>query len=139
MKNRKALQDYNQFQSGWVSAVKYFVTDPGITILTAPVMHSQALSESKPDPWVAAQKDVSVICAHCDYMAGKVSLQLQSFSTFVFLMGKMILKYIIMHAVPPKQEECLGGSCILIPTVTTFHNIRHRPTKVSVQAAKNYK
>ena len=28
-----------------------------------------------------------------------------------------------MHAVPAKQEECLGGSCILIPTVTTFHNI----------------
>ena len=34
----------------------------------------------------------------------------------------------------------MGGSCILILTVTTFHsNIRHRPTKVSVQAAKNYK
>ena len=50
MKNRKALQDYNQFQSGWVSAVKYFVTDPGVTILTAAVMHSQALNESKLNP-----------------------------------------------------------------------------------------
>ena len=44
-----------------------------------------------------------------------------------------------MHAVSPKGEECFGGSCILIPTVTTFHNIRQKPTKVSVQAAKNYK
>ena len=45
-----------------------------------------------------------------------------------------------MHAVSPKEEGCFGGSCILIPTVTTFYNnIRHRPTKVSVQAAKNYK
>ena len=45
-----------------------------------------------------------------------------------------------MHVVPPKQKECLGVSCILIPTVTTFHsNIRHRPTKVSVQTAKNYR
>ena len=41
---------------------------------------------------------------------------------------------------PLKFLECLGGSCILILTVTTFHgNIRHRPTKLSVQAAKNYK
>ena len=57
-----------------------------------------------------------------------------------FFNGEMILKHIIMHAVPPEQEDCLGGWCILIPTVTTFHNnIRHRPTKVSVQAAKIYK
>ena len=27
-----------------------------------------------------------------------------------------------MHAVAPKQEECFGASCILIPTVPTFHN-----------------
>ena len=47
MKNRKELEGNNQFQSGWVSAVKYFVTDPGVTILTAAVMHSQALNESK--------------------------------------------------------------------------------------------
>ena len=45
-----------------------------------------------------------------------------------------------MHVVPPKQEECLGVSRILIPTVTTSHiNVRDRPTKVSVQAAKSYK
>ena len=56
------------------------------------------------------------------------------------LMGKVVLKYLIMYLVPPKQEHCLGGSCILILTVTTFHsNISHSPTNVSVQAAKNYK
>ena len=45
-----------------------------------------------------------------------------------------------MHGVPPMQEECLGGSCILIPTVTTFHNsIRYKPTKVSEQAVNNHK
>ena len=58
----------------------------------------------------------------------------------IFLMGKMILKYIIMNVVAPKQEECLGGSCILIPAVTTFHNnIRHRPKNASVQAAESHK
>ena len=70
MKNRKALERYNQFQSGWVISVKHFVTDTSVTILTAAFMHSQVLNESKLNPWVAAQKDGSVICAHCDCMAG---------------------------------------------------------------------
>ena len=39
-------------------------------ILTAAVMHSQALNESKLNTWVAAQKDGSVICEHSDCMAG---------------------------------------------------------------------
>ena len=57
-----------------------------------------------------------------------------------FFNEKIVLKHLIMYLAPPEQEECLGGSCILILTVTTFHsNIRHRPTKVSVQTAKNYK
>ena len=70
MKNRKALESYNQFQSGWVSAAKHFVTDPDVTILTAAVMHSRALNECKLNPWDAAQKDGSVMCAHCDCIAG---------------------------------------------------------------------
>ena len=70
MKNRKKVEGSNQFQSSWVSAVKHFVTDPGATILTAAVMHSQTLNESKPNPWVAVQKDGYVICAHCDGVTG---------------------------------------------------------------------
>ena len=68
--NKKALEGYNQFQLGRVSAVKHFVTDPGVTILTAAVMHSQGLNESKINTWVAAEKVGSVICAHCSCMAG---------------------------------------------------------------------
>ena len=45
-----------------------------------------------------------------------------------------------MNAVRLKQEECLGGSCILIPAVATFHNnIRHRPRNASVQAEESHK
>ena len=33
MKNSEALEDYNQFQSVRVSAVKHFATDFGVTIL----------------------------------------------------------------------------------------------------------
>ena len=67
MKIWKALEGYNQSQSCWVSVVKHFVIDPGIT---AAVMDSQALNESKLNTWVAAQKDGSIICEHCDCMAG---------------------------------------------------------------------
>ena len=54
MKNGKALEGYNKFQSDWASAPKQFVTDSGVTILTAAVMHSQTLNESKLNPWVDA-------------------------------------------------------------------------------------
>ena len=69
-----------------------------------------------------------------------IFVALDLFHICSFLMGKIVLKYVIMHVAHPKQEECLGGSCILVRTVTTFHsNIRHRPTQISVQTAKNYK
>ena len=70
MKNKKAFEGYNQFQLGRVSAVKHFGTDPGVTILTAAVMHSQGLNERKINTWAAAGKVGSVICAHCNCMAG---------------------------------------------------------------------
>ena len=66
--NKKALEGYNQFQLGRVSAVKHFVT--GVTILTAAVMHSQGLNEGNIKTWAAAEKVGSVICAHCSCMAG---------------------------------------------------------------------
>ena len=72
--NKKALESYDQFQLGRVSAVKHFVTDPGVTILTDAVMHavmhSQGLNESKINTWASAEKIGSVICAHCNSMAG---------------------------------------------------------------------
>ena len=105
-------------------------------------MHSQAINESKLNPWVAVQKDGSVIWAHCivTVWLGRCLCSFRPFPHLFFLMGKIVLKYLIMFLVPPKQEECLGDSCILILTVTTFHsNIRDRSANVSVQAAKNYK
>ena len=37
MKNKRALEGYNQFQYSRVDAVKHFVTDCGVMILTAAV------------------------------------------------------------------------------------------------------
>ena len=105
MKNRKALEDQNNFQSGLVGVVKHFVTDLGVTILTAAVMHSEALNESKLNPWVGAQKYGSVICVHCEFMDGQVSLQLQTSSALFFFNEKIVLKHRIMYLAPPEQEE----------------------------------
>ena len=57
--------------SDWLgqTPAKQFVTNSGVTILTAAVMHSQALKEIKLNLWLAVQKSGWVICAHCVYMA----------------------------------------------------------------------
>ena len=58
----ESIKGYNWVQSGWVSAVKYFVTDPVVAILTAAVMHSERLNESKLNRWVDAQSFGSILC-----------------------------------------------------------------------------
>ena len=71
MKSRKGLEAYNQFQSGWVDQVLTYNRDKcAIILLTAKVMHSQRLNEDCLRPWIAATKDGTVLCAHCNCMAG---------------------------------------------------------------------
>ena len=70
MKCRKGLEAYNQFQSGWVQKVLVLNTTEETCVLIAKVLHSQRLSESPLRPWVASKKDGTVICAHCNCMAG---------------------------------------------------------------------
>ena len=69
MKSRKLLEAQNQFISGWVG-VKVMQTKENIYLLTATVLHLQALSDNPLQPWVALQKCGSIICAHCNCMAG---------------------------------------------------------------------
>ena len=39
-------------------------------LFSAKVMHSQRLSEEPLHPWVFANKEGTIICAHCNCMAG---------------------------------------------------------------------
>ena len=70
MKSRTSLEAHNQFVSGWLGVVKVMQTKENMYLLTATVPHSQALSDDPLQPWVALQKCGSVICAHCNCMAG---------------------------------------------------------------------
>ena len=53
--------------SGWVGGLSaYKATPDGSKIVVkANVRHTQALSTDKLQPWVAAKKSGTVICAHC--------------------------------------------------------------------------
>ena len=70
MKNWKSLEAYNQFQWGWVQKVVSLKTDDNIVVLSAKVLHSQRLNEEPLSPWVAAKINGTIICAHCNCMAG---------------------------------------------------------------------
>ena len=50
MKTRKSLEAHNQFVSGWVGVVKVMQTEENIYLLTATVLHSQALSDDPLQP-----------------------------------------------------------------------------------------
>ena len=70
MKNWKSMDPYNHFQSGSVQKVVRLKTDDNIFILSAKVLHSQRLNVEPLSPWVAAKIDGTIICAHCNCMAG---------------------------------------------------------------------
>ena len=82
MKSRKSLEAYNQFQSGWVQKVLFHSTSQDTCVLIAKVLHSQRLSEEPLRPWVALKMDGTVICAHCNCMAGDVN-----FNYFICLLN----------------------------------------------------
>ena len=53
MKSKKSLEAHNQFVSGWVGVVKVMQTEENVYLLTAKVLHLQALSDDPLQPWVA--------------------------------------------------------------------------------------
>lgn len=93
MKSRKGLEAHNTFQSGWVQKVLCLNTADNTRVLTAKVLHSQRLSEDSLRPWVAIKKDGTVICAHCNCMAGYASFySMRNFSKyFICLKHSVIL------------------------------------------------
>ena len=72
MRNRRSLEAYNQFESGWVKTVLYYQpTDSPHCILKADVIPSQRVNDTPHHPWVGIhKKDKIVTAAHCDCMAG---------------------------------------------------------------------
>ena len=67
LKAYKSLEGYKYFTAGWVSNATLQELPGSVpvkVILTAKVKHSQALSATPLQPWVAVESNGSIICAH---------------------------------------------------------------------------
>ena len=67
----KSINKYLFLANGWVDVQVYPIPLRAATFLVhALVRHSQRLSATPLRPWVAVEKIGSVLCAHCNCMAG---------------------------------------------------------------------
>lgn len=71
MKNKKSLEAYLYFQSGWVENVlSCHIPQTRYTLLHANVKPSQRVNDPPHKPWVALTEEGTVTVAHCTCMAG---------------------------------------------------------------------
>lgn len=72
LKAYKSLEGYKYLVAGWVGSVSaYEGTSSGrVVVVKAKVRHSQSVSLAPLQPWIAADKSGTIICAHCNCKAG---------------------------------------------------------------------
>ena len=77
MKAYKTLEGYKYFVDGWVGnvLVQHDTTSAlseasGVAVVIASVRHTQKLSLTPVNPWIAAKMSGTVLCAHCICMFG---------------------------------------------------------------------
>ena len=72
LKAYKSLEAYKHFVNGWVSNVTVcrVMSHQETFIVTARVTHSQRISETLVQAWLAVEQVRVVFCAHCTCMAG---------------------------------------------------------------------
>ena len=66
----KSLDGYKYLLAGWVGDIALHVVGNEEMVVTAKVRHSQSVTDTPLQPWIAAKQNGIVICAHCTYMAG---------------------------------------------------------------------
>ena len=69
MKSYKSMDGYNFFIQGWVGNLQVQVECKAV-VVKASVRHSQSIASPLLHPWVAAERNGTIICAHCTCMAG---------------------------------------------------------------------
>lgn len=72
MKAYKSLEGYKYLLAGWVGdiALHEIGGKESNVIITARVRHSQSVTATPLQPWIAAQKNGIILCAHYNCMAG---------------------------------------------------------------------
>ena len=89
------MEGYKFYEDGWV-VVLPIPCNPNANLICAKVKHSQMLSAVPLMPWMVVEKEGTVICAHCDYMAG-LGEACSQIAVFLFWMQI------------PKQRKGLGN------------------------------
>ena len=72
LKAYKSLDGYNFFIQGWVGDIQVLSVGENsqVSVLIAKVKHSQTLSATPLQPWIAAENNGEILCAHCTCKAG---------------------------------------------------------------------
>lgn len=108
LKAWKSMDGRNYFVAGWVGKLRAFKVDSSgdKVVVLAKVRHSQAVSAEELEPWVAAEKSGSVICAHCTCKAG-----LGEACAHI----AAILFTLVSHSEAVLQASCTSQPCQWLP------------------------
>ena len=114
LKAYKSLDGYKYFVDGWVSdVIVWSGPRPRVKVVCGKVKHSQKLSASVLQPWVALEKEGLVICAHCNCMAGLGEACSHVAALLFLLEANSQLK---------KNLACTSQPCYWLPP--TFKNVQ---------------
>ncbi|XP_065091286.1 uncharacterized protein LOC135712257 [Ochlerotatus camptorhynchus] len=69
MKNRRSMDGYKKFESGFVHSVQGTVRE-GYHVVVGKVIHSMELREGMLKPWIILDQRGNIIYAHCTCVAG---------------------------------------------------------------------
>ena len=118
LKAYKSMEGYKYLISGWVGRVHaYAVSDDGSKIIvTGYVRHSQSVTAAQLQPWFAAEKSGTIICAHCTCMAG-IGEACSHISALLFAAET--------HTRFVKNTACTSLPCGWLPP--TLQNVTYKP------------
>ena len=114
IKAYKSLEGYKYFVDGWVNKVVVWSvkSQSKACVVYGTVKHSQRLSASPLEAWVAVERDGLVICAHCNCMAG-LGEACSHVTALLFLLEA--------NTQQKKSLSCISQPCYWLPP--TFKNV----------------
>ena len=120
LKANKSLQGYNYLTSGWVGAISTILgsADGSKLVVKAKVRHSQSVSSSGLVPWVAAEQNGTIICAHCTCKAG-LGEACSHIAALLFAVEA--------HTKAWESTACTSAACSWLPP--TLQNVEYAQVK----------
>ena len=101
-----SLEGYRQFIDGWVCNVQVSACNYKF-LVTAKVKHSQRLSVPPAKAWIGVENSGTIICGHCDCMAG-MGEACSHIAAILFTLeaGNFVMHINVMLLVTSHLQEC---------------------------------